>query len=78
MRDMYPFIVGGGLAVLGGARLRFITIARRGIWMFGSEGTKIQISFLAITALDLSVTRVLPHSCWYPSPDSRCGGPSTC
>jgi len=79
MRDMYAFIVGGGLAVLGGAQLGFLTIVRWGICIFGPGGTVIRILLLlAMTTWGLSDTHVLPYSCWCTgtSPDCRCGGAS--
>ena len=46
--------------------------------MFGPGGTVIRVSLLAITTWGLSGTRVLPYSCWCPSPGSWCGVASTC
>jgi len=63
MRDRYLFIVGGRLAVLGGDGPGILTIARRGICMFGPGGTVIRASLLAITTWGLTDTRVLSSSC---------------
>jgi len=59
MRERYLFIVGGRLAVLGGARPSILTIARLGISVFGPGGTVIRASLLALTTWDLTDTRVL-------------------
>jgi len=77
MQDKNLFIVGGGLAVLGGAWLGFLTIATWGICMFSPGGTVIRILLLDLTAWGFLDTRVLLYSCCCPSPDSRCGDPST-
>lgn len=78
MRDIYWFIVGRRLAILGGARLGFLTIAGGGICMLSPGGAVIQISLLAITTWGLSGTRILPYSCCCPSRDSWSGGASAC
>jgi len=41
MRDMDPSIVGGGLALQGGAQLGFLTIGKWSIFLLGPGGTVI-------------------------------------
>jgi len=63
MRDMYPVIVWGGLAVVGGARLGFLTIARWGICLFSPGSTVIRNLLFGIRAWGLSDMCLLPYSC---------------